>query len=71
MSIEKKNVLDLLYTAKAELTKKANSENVESYQLPETDVSGRNLAAGRSTAYEKSSKIVDEVIKDVLTITEQ
>lgn len=70
MSIDKKNVLDLLYIAKAELAQKAHSENIQSYQLPETDVSGRNLAAGRSRAYEKATAVVDKVIRDIVKMPE-
>ena len=70
MSIDKKNVLDLLYIAKAALAEKSNTENLKSFQLSETDVSGRNLAAGRSDAYVKSNGVVDKVIRDIVDMTE-
>lgn len=70
MSIDKKNVLDLLYIAKVVIAEKAKSENLASYQLPEKDISRRNLAAGRSDAYQKSNGIVDMIIRDIVKMPE-
>lgn len=70
MNIDKKLVLDKLYIAKAGLAETAHHENVKSYQLPENDVSGRNLASGRSDAFVKANSVVDKIIREIIEMPE-
>ena len=66
MEIDKKNVIDLLYILKAELADKAVRENEKSFQIDEKEVSLRNLACGRSDAYQRSCSALDNVIRKII-----
>ena len=61
-----KDILDKLYPLKAKLSEMARHQHVDSYQLPEENVSGRNLAAGRSLAYSDAATEIDKVIRDII-----
>lgn len=64
----KKQVLDMLYEIRTELARRADRENIHSYQLPKEDVSGKNLAAGRSSAYSESATKINEIIEKVINL---
>ncbi len=66
----KKKILDLLYPLKADLAFMSNEKNVISYQLPENDISGRNIACGESNAYGLAAKKIDDVINSIINLNE-
>lgn len=65
-----KDVLDVLYAVRFGLAEKSRKEHSMSFQLPDTDVSGRNLAAGRSQAFSDATQEVDEAIETILKFRE-
>lgn len=71
MVANKKQVLDFLYETKAIFVERAFKEDTRSFQLPETDVSGRNLAAGASRAFTDGVKLIDAIIVRVIELRDE
>lgn len=67
MEIDKKNVLDQLYILKHSLMDESEKQNKISIDKSE-DVCLKNLAIGRSDAFQKAWMSLDSVIRTIINI---